>query len=45
MPGVMVWDAVRDDRLRAAVRLHGRLWGLVAMAVGGGCSNRAASDR
>ena len=45
MPGVVVWDAARDERLRAAVRLHGRRWGLVAAAVGGGCSNRAARDR
>ena len=46
MPGIyVVWDAARDERLRAAVRVHGRRWGLVAVAVGGGCSNRAARDR
>ena len=32
MPGIVIWDAVRDDHLRAAVRLNGRRWGLVAVA-------------
>ena len=38
MPGVVIWSALRDDLLRAAVRMYGRHWRLVAVAVGGGCS-------
>ena len=45
MPRVVVWNALRDDVLRAAVRLYGRRWHLVAVAVGGGCSVRAARHR
>ena len=45
MPGVVIWNALRDDLLRAAVRMYGRRWRLVAVAVGGGCSDRAARSR
>jgi hypothetical protein len=41
----MVWNAFRDDVLRGAVRLYGRRWHLVAVAVGGRCSDRAARHR
>ena len=33
------WDVFRDDLLRGAVRLYGRRWHLVAVAVGGRCSD------
>ena len=41
----VVWTAFRDDVLRGAVRLYGRRWHLVAVAVGGRCSDRAARHR
>ena len=40
-----LWDAFRDDVLRGAVRLYGRRLHLVAVAVGGRCSDRAARHR
>ena len=45
MPRVVIWNASRDDVLRAAVRMYGRRWRLVAVAVGGECSDRAARHR
>ena len=42
---VVIWNGLRDDVLRAAVRMYGRRWHLVAVAVDGGCSDRAARHR
>ena len=39
------WDVFRVDLLRGAVRLYGHRWHLVAVAVGGRCSDRAARHR